>query len=414
MTNPEFTTVQEQLVPGAGSNYNALNARVAKQMGHGLTIDGVFEWSRLLGTFNQLNAGDKLNYGETTSDYPFHFSAYGTYQLPFGRGRQFFNGNRYLNPIIGGWQVSAIYQFLSGTPMSWGNVIYTGSGWRDFHNVQHSHANVIGSTVFNTAVFDTRTCANGGTSCNNTPTSAAFNPNIQPTANNYRTFPQYLLRQDYTSDWDANVQKNTLLAEGITMQLRIEAFNLLNRPQYNTPNRQPYVYIVWYNEWCLQRLIRPQSAGRCPHHLLGRLTEGDRETFLICPSTMLENETVYSAPAFNAAEAIPLGSEINGTLLLFARIAVTIQGKGKTHLHAARRSKNRARSFTVLPLQINLQSTTRSQPAKTPLWPRLRQSRQQANNSRMGLQQHLDQSCGSSQVAVDLVRRVRLQAAYIE
>jgi hypothetical protein len=245
MTNPEYTSVTEQLVPGSSSNYNALNARVAKQMGHGLTINGVFEWSRLLGTFNQLNSGDALNYGETTSDYPFHFSGYGTYQLPFGHGRQFFNTNRYLNPVIGGWQVSATYQFLSGTPIQWGSVpgagvIYTGSGWRDFHNVQHSSANVIGGSVFNTSVFDTRTCQNGSTgTCQNDPSLAGFNPNIQPTGNNYRTFPAYLLRQDYTSDWDANVQKNTTFGEGISMELRIEAFNLLNRPQYTTPNVSP-------------------------------------------------------------------------------------------------------------------------------------------------------------------------------
>jgi hypothetical protein len=243
MTNPEFSSVTEQLVPGSSSNYNALNARVAKRMGHGLTMNGVFEWSRLLGTFNQLNAGDALNYGETTSDYPFHFAGYGTYQLPFGRGRQFFNRNRIVDTVIGGWQVSAIYQFLSGTPISWGNVIYTGSGWNDFHNVQHSAANRTGGTVFNTAVFDTRTCANGDTKCNNDPTNvtptAPYDPNIQPTSNNYRTSPAYLLRQDYTSDWDGTVQKDFTTYENIKVELRLDAFNLLNRPQYNTPNVSP-------------------------------------------------------------------------------------------------------------------------------------------------------------------------------
>ncbi len=242
-TNPQYVSVTEQLVPGSSSNYNALNARVSKTMSHGLDINGVFEWSRLLGTFNQLNSGDVLNYGETTSDYPFHFSGYGTYQLPFGQGRQFFHSNRILNPIIGGWQVSAIYQFLSGTPMSWGNVIYTGSGWKDFHNVQHSSANVYGKSVFNTAVFDTRTVVNSAYPVNNDPTNVTpttpYNPNVQPTGNNYRTFPAYLLRQDYTSDWDANVQKNTRLAENVMLELRLDTFNLLNRPQYNTPVVSP-------------------------------------------------------------------------------------------------------------------------------------------------------------------------------
>jgi hypothetical protein len=246
-SNPEYTSVTEQLVPGSSSNYNALNARVAKTMGHGLTLNGVFEWSRLLGTFNQLNQGDVLNYGETTSDYPFHLSAYGTYQLPFGQGRQFFNQNRYLTQVIGGWQVSAIYQFLSGTPISWGNAIYTGSGWKDFHNKQHSSANWQATPVFNTAAFDTRVCTNPivapATTCNNDPSTVTaanpLNPSIQPTSVNYRTFPQYLMRQDYTSNWDANVQKDITTYENIKIQLRLDAFNLLNRPQYNTPNVSP-------------------------------------------------------------------------------------------------------------------------------------------------------------------------------
>ncbi len=183
---PEFasSSVTEQLIPGSESNYNALNARVAKLMGHGLTLNGVFEWSRLLGTFNQLNPGDVLNYGETTSDYPFHFAGYGTYRIPIGRGRQFLaNDNRILDGFIGGWQVSPIYQFLSGTPISWNNVIYTGTGYRDFHNVQHSSANVTGGHVFNTSVFDTRTVANPALAADNDPPTTARNsiPTFSPT-----------------------------------------------------------------------------------------------------------------------------------------------------------------------------------------------------------------------------------------
>jgi hypothetical protein len=240
---PEFASgsVTEQLIPGAMSDYNALNVRVAKLMGHGLTLNGVFEWSRQLGTFNQLNAGGPLNYGETTSDYPYHFASYGTYQIPIGRGRQFFNkDNRILDGVIGGWQVSAIYQFLAGMPISWGNAIYTGDGsWRDFHNVQHSSANRSGLAVFNTGAFDKRVIANSALAVDNDPLDAGFNPDIQPNAENFRTFPAYLMRQDYTSDWDGNVQKDVTTYESIKIQLRLECFNMFNRPQYNTPNVSP-------------------------------------------------------------------------------------------------------------------------------------------------------------------------------
>lgn len=243
LTNPEYSGVTESMIPGESSIYNALNARVYKTMGHGLTLNGVFEWSRLLGYFNQLNAGAQPTYGTNTSDHPFHFSAYGTYQIPVGRGRQFFsNDNRILDGFIGGWQTSATYTFLSGYDLSWGNAIYTGTSWHDFNNHQHNKADVLGGKpVFNTSVFDTRTCQNGGTSCQNDPTvtSPVYNPNIQPNGDNYRTFPQYLMRQDYTSTWDGNVQKNVKSWENVNVELRMDCFNMLNRPQYNTPNISP-------------------------------------------------------------------------------------------------------------------------------------------------------------------------------
>ena len=51
--------------------------------------------------------------------------------------------------------------------------------------------------------------------------------------------PAYLLRQDYTSNWDGNGQKDIKGWENIDLQLRLDCFNLLNRPQYNTPNVSP-------------------------------------------------------------------------------------------------------------------------------------------------------------------------------
>ena len=237
-SNPQFTSITEQLIPAGSSNYNALNARFAKLMGHGLSMNAVFEWSRLLAT-TQLNPGGPLSYETGTSDFPFHFAGYGTYELPIGRGRQFFNNdNRIVDGFIGGWQVSATYQFLSGYPMNWHNVIYNGN-WHDFHMKQHSSLNLEGKPVFNTSVFDRRVCQNGDTKCDNNPLDPKYDPNIQPNSENYRTFPSFVQRQDYTSNWDGNVQKDIKTAEHVDIQLRLDAFNLLNRPQYTTPNLSP-------------------------------------------------------------------------------------------------------------------------------------------------------------------------------
>jgi hypothetical protein len=47
------------------------------------------------------------------------------------------------------------------------------------------------------------------------------------------------MRQDYTSNWDGNVQKDITAWENVKLELRLDAFNVLNRPQYNTPVVSP-------------------------------------------------------------------------------------------------------------------------------------------------------------------------------
>jgi len=232
----EYTSVTQQLVPGASANYNALLVRLEKRMSHGLDFNVNYTYSRNLGAQSQLNQGGALWYGETASDFPHSLHLMAIYQLPFGRGRMFASGvNRLTDAFIGGWQVSSLWSFDSGTPYSWGNVIYNGN-WHDIHNNPHNP----NGPAFNTSVFDTRTCVNGSTtSCNNNVGSAGFNPNVQPNAYNNRTFPLFAWRADVTNDWDFSVMKNIQIHERLIIQPRVDAFNAFNRVQFSAPNLSP-------------------------------------------------------------------------------------------------------------------------------------------------------------------------------
>ena len=220
---PEYSSVTEQLIPGGSSNFNALLVRVEKRMDNGLQFNFNYEHSRNLGAQSQLNSGGALWYGETASDFPDHIAFTGIYLLPFGNGRQFLNSNsKVLNEIVGGWSISSIYSFLSGTPYSWGNVIYNGN-WHDFANSPHRT-----TAVFNTSVFDTRT-----------QVSATDKTPVQPTSYNNRTFPLMALRADVTNNWDFSVLKNFQVFERAQIQARVDAFNALNRVQFSAPNVSP-------------------------------------------------------------------------------------------------------------------------------------------------------------------------------
>lgn len=215
---PEYSGVTETLVPGASGNFNALLLKVTHRMSHGLQFNFNYEHSRQLGATGSLNPNyaGPLWYGLTTSDFPDHASVTSIYQLPFGRGRQFLNQSRLWDEIAGGWSLTTIYQFLSGTPDSWGNVIYTGN-YSGFNNKPH---NGMQTPTFSFTGFD--------------QVSAD-----QPGTYNLRTFPQYLLRDDHTNNFDFSILKNFTLHDRIILQPRVDAFNAFNRPQFNAPNLTP-------------------------------------------------------------------------------------------------------------------------------------------------------------------------------
>jgi Carboxypeptidase regulatory-like domain len=213
---PEFSGVTEQLIPAQNSNFNALLLRLEKRMSYGLEFNINYEYSRQLGAQSQLNAGGPLWYGETSSDFPQHLSATVIYQLPFGHGRRFMNQSRVLDEVFGGYEVTGIYEALSGTPISWGNVVYNGN-FSGFNNHPHL-AN--GQPSFNTADFD-RTAAD------------------QPNSYNYRTFPAYLLRSDGNNNFSFSLLKNLSIGEHVVIQPRVDAFNALNHVQFSSANVSP-------------------------------------------------------------------------------------------------------------------------------------------------------------------------------
>jgi len=213
---PEYSSLSESLIPGTTLKFNAFMFRLYHQMAKGLEFDFNYEYSRQLGTTAQLNPGGALWYGETTSDFPNHASVTAIYQLPFGKNRQFLNNSTWLDEAVGGWEITSIYQYLSGTPIQWStNANYSGT-YSGFHNNPHN----TNGPSFSTAGFDTAS-------------------SDQPGSWNFRTFPEYLLRSDPTNNFDFSIMKNFTIWERIVVQPRVDAFNAFNHAQMSSANVSP-------------------------------------------------------------------------------------------------------------------------------------------------------------------------------
>jgi hypothetical protein len=85
-------------------------------------------------------------YGSSDFDIRHQINASAVWQIPFGKGRAFLNsGNRLVDAAVGGWQLSTIYRWNTGLPVS--AMPYDDARWATNWNVQ---ANVTPTTAIST------------------------------------------------------------------------------------------------------------------------------------------------------------------------------------------------------------------------------------------------------------------------
>jgi hypothetical protein len=124
--------VMEVLSNEGRLSYNALQAEVRRRFSNGFSFQANYTFAKTLGDIlsdtnaDQSRAGVRLvdnnapnlNYGRPDFDRTHVFNSNFVYELPFGRGKSFFNQGGWLNHVVGGWQISGIATYASGAPMT--------------------------------------------------------------------------------------------------------------------------------------------------------------------------------------------------------------------------------------------------------------------------------------------------------
>jgi hypothetical protein len=111
------------------SNYNALQVRYEQRFVAGLTLLNSFTWSHSLDNASASLEGNTpspqnafniaADYSQSDYNLPLSNVTSLVYELPFGRGRQYFSSvNGVENAVLGGWQISAINTSQAGTPFN--------------------------------------------------------------------------------------------------------------------------------------------------------------------------------------------------------------------------------------------------------------------------------------------------------
>jgi hypothetical protein len=136
------------------------------------------------------------------------------YNLPFGRGQRFSAHNAVVDRVIGGYQFNVIGVFQTGYPLAiTGANSFTATRPNSVPGVSVSRSDQNRTHWFNTAAFQ--------------------NPSDFTFGNVPRTQPH--VRAPGTQNFDFSIFKTTEITERLKLQLRAEAFNVLNHPNYGLP-----------------------------------------------------------------------------------------------------------------------------------------------------------------------------------
>jgi hypothetical protein len=229
--NPAFGPAQFTTSRGR-SSYSSLQVRVERRMADGLSLLAAYTWSRSRDNASALFGSRASNYapqnssdlgaewGPSDFDTPHRFVLSGVWTLPFGTGRRWLRGGA-LGAVFGGWELAGIAAFQSGRPFTvyyGGTVNYSGSD-NGPGAIGLDRPNLVGNPALP----------------NPTPSRwfdlAAFAAPHGTFGNSGRN----ILRADPTSTVDLALSKNVAIAGDARIQLRLEAFNVLNTANFYLP-----------------------------------------------------------------------------------------------------------------------------------------------------------------------------------
>ena len=223
------------------NNYLSLQLQATKRLSQGLSFNAAYTYAHEREKVRRLNPQDTdLTDMISTFSRPHRIAFSGVYELPFGRGREFFsNWHPVAEAFLGGWQLNAVYEWQSGEPLILQNFFYNGDinqlenklGQRDEQGRRYG-VDIPAFDITGFRVLDNRATING-------VANPAFNTFVVPGfGNNYTIGSQNTLRSTpYTLNnfrnqpfqkFDLGLTKNFRINESMKVQVRVEAINAFN------------------------------------------------------------------------------------------------------------------------------------------------------------------------------------------
>ena len=117
LTNPQLGQALFFTNPN-NSTYQSLNVAVTKRLSHGFTNQSTYTWSRTIAT-SIINPRERGNKTLSSLHRTHDFRSNGTFELPVGPGRLLLpKAGPVLSRLVERWQLGAIFNWTSGTPLT--------------------------------------------------------------------------------------------------------------------------------------------------------------------------------------------------------------------------------------------------------------------------------------------------------
>lgn len=216
---------------GYSSSYNALQVKLDKRYSNGLAITTSFTWSKALG-YQSEDAGltfyinQERNWRRLDFDRKYNFVQSYLYELPFGHGRAWLKSGPAAY-VLGGWQVNGVLTIASGSPLNFGG------------NSSVLRAPGNSNTLNHTGPIDV-TKGNGRDAswfspavCSATVTSNCFS---QPGNLQFGNLSPNVISGPGFWNVDGSIFKQFKVTERMQLEVRGEAFSVVNTPQWNNPD----------------------------------------------------------------------------------------------------------------------------------------------------------------------------------
>lgn len=226
---PQYANILVEYNSGQ-STYHAFQTSLSTKFSRGLqgtfnytfakAIDNTQDYGLYSTQPQDSNCANGCERGLSSGDIKHSVNYQFLYDLPFGKdGRFFTNAHGFAGHLISGWQLSSLALVRSGIATT----AYIGtntSGTSNFTNQRPNAVQGVDPYATNQTI-------------NNWFNSAAFS---MPASGTFGNVGRGTLRGPDFWQFDASLSKQTRLTERVVALFRAEAYNLLNRPNFDMPN----------------------------------------------------------------------------------------------------------------------------------------------------------------------------------